>query len=135
MKRAGDGLGKFFVRWRHAAFLVTARRFGPFAFISLEAKGFEKSVIDVSRATVVAGNGDDICAVLRRPQDQHSIVAVEMAATDVIECVAGQPVPSRSTALMLEFGQNAKRGLAPVATKRTQLAVRQGRQADFDHSA
>lgn len=69
--------------------------------------------------------------VIGWPHGQHPVAGVEVPATDVVEVLAGEPIASRLTAPILEFADDAERGLAPTTAEYSDLPVSNAGQRDL----
>lgn len=129
-----DGVGKLgrsVLVGRRFAFVVTARRLGPLLVGHVDPERFDELVVDIAGRGAVCAHEHDDGLVLGRPDREHAVVAVEVAAADVVEVGAGQPIAGGLAAAVNDLADCAQSGLAPSASERTDLSVGDVGQRDF----
>ena len=112
--------------------LLAARRLRSLFCRDLLAHRGEQLGVDVRPLTRVRTDEKDQGVVLRPPGGEEAVITIEMAAADVVEAGARQPVPGGIAAASDELFDGRSRRRGSSASKRVELSASGRRQRDLD---
>lgn len=117
------------------ALVVAAGRLLAFVRWDVGTERIEELVVDVARLAAVRTDEHDDGTIVGRPHGEHAVAAVQVAAADVIEVGAGEPVSRGVAAQVGYLTKDAERGISSSTAECSELLVGDLGQRDFDRRA